>query len=321
MKIVSKDNLPNLYFVALPLVVAGLGWSLGAALLAVGVGLAWKWGVVFSKLAAAVRGGSRELRLETIAVSHYVERVRWCLDRLGIPYREEQTAGILGILFSARSVPRLHLGSGIGASALGDSPDILRYLWGAYATTHPKQAAFLEPTPEALALEQRLIEYGFETRRWLYYHTLPDKRFTLHIWGYDDPSLPVWQRVFLRVFYPFLTVFMRRALSVTEAETRAGIAKVEAFLAEMEERLADGCKSLLGGERSFVDLSFAALSGIWLVHDAYGGGRTRAYQFAPEDHPAEIRRQVALWRERFPRVVRFVEDLYASERSPAAKAT
>ena len=40
------------------------------------------------------------LRLHTITFSHYVEKVRWCMDRLGIPYEEVPNAGILGVLLT-----------------------------------------------------------------------------------------------------------------------------------------------------------------------------------------------------------------------------
>ena len=34
--------------------------------------------------------------LESLPISHYVEKVRWCLDYIGQEYEEEQDVGILG---------------------------------------------------------------------------------------------------------------------------------------------------------------------------------------------------------------------------------
>lgn len=48
------------------------------------------------------------LKLESITISHYVEKVRWCLDYLNEPYEEIENIGILGILLFGRSVPVLH---------------------------------------------------------------------------------------------------------------------------------------------------------------------------------------------------------------------
>eukprot|EP00091_Calanus_sinicus_P012729 TRINITY_DN28474_c0_g1_i1.p1 TRINITY_DN28474_c0_g1~~TRINITY_DN28474_c0_g1_i1.p1 ORF type:complete len:104 (-),score=27.02 TRINITY_DN28474_c0_g1_i1:161-472(-) len=42
--------------------------------------------------------------LETLSVSHYVEKVRWCLDYLAIDYIEEENVGILGLFLLGRSV-------------------------------------------------------------------------------------------------------------------------------------------------------------------------------------------------------------------------
>ncbi len=44
------------------------------------------------------------LVLETIAFSHIVEKVRWCLDRMGADYGEEQDVGILGAVAAQRPV-------------------------------------------------------------------------------------------------------------------------------------------------------------------------------------------------------------------------
>ncbi len=44
------------------------------------------------------------LVLETIAFSHIVEKVRWCLDRMGTDYGEEQDVGILGAVAAQRPV-------------------------------------------------------------------------------------------------------------------------------------------------------------------------------------------------------------------------
>ena len=44
-----------------------------------------------------------QLILESISISHYVEKVRWCLDFLDLPYTEEENVGILGILTLGRS--------------------------------------------------------------------------------------------------------------------------------------------------------------------------------------------------------------------------
>lgn len=47
---------------------------------------------------------NRKLKLDTVSLSHYSEKVRWCMDKLGVDYVEEQDAGVFGIFLFARSV-------------------------------------------------------------------------------------------------------------------------------------------------------------------------------------------------------------------------
>ena len=82
---------------------------------------------VFHKLGK--RQKDKRIILETISISHYVEKVchlkiileatkrnlcwqskiqvRWAMDYMNIPYEEEENSGILGILTLGRSVPQL----------------------------------------------------------------------------------------------------------------------------------------------------------------------------------------------------------------------
>ena len=137
---------------ALPVVVAAAGWgvpaAIGAAVAAFLLGLAAR---LFVSL-RALRQPERPLRLHTITFSHYAEKARWCLDRLGVPYEEVPNVGVLGVLLTGRTVPWLEVPPGL--TRISDSSRILRYLWGAYAGRLPGDRTwFLEPTPAALELE------------------------------------------------------------------------------------------------------------------------------------------------------------------------
>lgn len=50
------------------------------------------------------RQKDKRLILEGLPVSHYVEKVRWCLDKLEVPFENEDDAGILGIFMLGRFV-------------------------------------------------------------------------------------------------------------------------------------------------------------------------------------------------------------------------
>lgn len=102
--------------------------------------------------------------LETIHASHYVEKVRWCLDYARIKYREEQDIGILGVLTTGRRVPTLRVPS--KNISVSNSSDILRYVYGAnYADMDEKTRRFFEPTPEAVRLEKKFDRLGEDLRR------------------------------------------------------------------------------------------------------------------------------------------------------------
>ena len=196
------------FLLLLPLVVAAFGMSFWTALLLVIVALAWRWAIV---LLGIVRpAGGPDLVLETISASHYVEKVRWCLDRLGVDYEEQPWGGTLGAFYMGRTVPRLIFRTGIVHSQIGNSPEILRYLWGACAAEYGEKAAFLEPTAEAVALEERVDRYGVWLQQWLYRHILDDRELPLQLWGANDPSLPTWQTNSVSILYPLVREFRER---------------------------------------------------------------------------------------------------------------
>jgi glutathione S-transferase len=290
-----------------------LGIGPGAAIALVFLMLLWRWALTMTALLSPPAGP--KLVLETIAASHFVEKVRWSMDRLGVEYTERQNAGVLGVFFVGRTVPKLHARTGMVTSTIGNSSDILRYLWGRYAMEYGERAAFLAPSREALDLERELDIYGRYMQQWIYHNILPHRSLTLHAWGCDDPTVPAWQRGAVRFGSPFLRALMRRAFRLSPATHPKTLARASEFLQKIEDRLGDGRKTLLGGEEiSFVDITFASLSGLWMFPDNYGGGkadRVTPHGFAL---PAPMQAEIDDWRQRFPRVVALVERLYATER-------
>jgi glutathione S-transferase len=79
------------------------------------------------------------VRLITIPISHYSEKVRWALDLLKIPYIEERHVPVFHRLatrkYGGSSVPVLVTQSG----NFTDSKDILHYL----DTLSPEKSAFV----------------------------------------------------------------------------------------------------------------------------------------------------------------------------------
>jgi hypothetical protein len=195
------------FLLLLPILVAWLGISIAGAIGLVLLALLWRWAISLSMFLAPAK--VPELELETISISHFVEKVRWCMDRLGVDYREKPVGGTLGAFFLGRTVPLLKIRSGAVRSSIGNSPEILRYLWGRYTAESGDQAAFLEPTAERLEFEHRIDRCGVNLQVWVYHHMLEDRELTLHAWGCNSREIPWWQRISLKLLFPVLRILIR----------------------------------------------------------------------------------------------------------------
>lgn len=296
-----------------PIVVAWFGLSVPAAALLVVLLLVWRWLVVLSGLVVPAK--TPPLVLSTIAASHFVEKVRWCMDRLGLDYVERPAGGALGVFFLGRTVPQLKIRTGAVQSTIGNSAEILRYLWGRYAADDRERAAFLEPTAERLELEEKLDRYGVNLQIWAYYHLLDDRELTLRAWGAEDTATPRWQRLALQALFPLLRALMRRAFRISEAHYRKAVEHIENLLAEANEKIVTGGRSLLGeAEPNFTDLQFAALSGAWLMPPEYGGGRADGVRIEKESAPQAMRVEIDKWSGAYPAAVGHVATLYREQR-------
>ena len=310
----SKRNLAHgVCLFLLPLLVAGFGVSLWTAAGLVLLMLLWRWMIALSTFVAPEKFPA--LVLESIAISHFVEKVRWNMDRAGIDYAEKASGGTLGAFFLGRTVPRLILKTGAVRSQIGNSPEILRYLWGANSGSETSDVAHLQPTPERLALEKRFDRYGSNLQVWVYKHILGDRELTLHLWGANSPTTAAWQRAALRALFPLLRFLIRRSFRITPANAAKAEHHIEELLNEMEATLSDGRASILGEhDLNFTDFGFAAMTGVWLQPAAYGGGKADYVLLARENMPAEMRANIERWSEDYPRTVAWVERLYEKER-------
>lgn len=315
----SRRLIHSAFLLLLPIIVAGFGLTLPAAVALVLLALVWRWAVVLSGIIAPEK--TPALILETISASHFVEKVRWSMDRLGVDYTERQSAGTLGAFFTGRSVPQLKVRTGIVQSMVGNSPEILRYLWGAYAAILPDAARFLEPTEERLKLEGRIDSYGRDLQVWVYYHALHDRKLTLRAWGANSELVPWWQRQAVVALFPVLAFLIRRAFSISADHYARASRSIEAFLSEVDTCLADGRGSILGGDTSnYTDIAFAAISGLWLQPEGYGGGMADAARIEHDRVPGEMRAEIQRWIEDHAAAVAFIERMYATERKADPEA-
>lgn len=313
----TRVLIHGIFVLLLPLIVAAFGLSVTTTAALVLAALIWRWLIVLAGLRRRPRGPGYEL--ETISASHFVEKVRWCMDRLGLEYVEKPWVGTLGVFYKGRSVPQLFFQTGLMRSSIGNSAEILRYLWGVSAGLSD-EATFLEPTPERLELERRLDRYGVDLQIWVYYHllnnrSLDNRDVTLHVWGVDNPAIPAWQRRLIRFLYPLQAFLIKRAFRLDRARYEKSLQSIEVLLEDMDTRLADGRVFIEGGETmDFTDIAFAAMCGVWLQPEAYGGGKAEAVRLHRERMPRPMQEDIRRWTEDYPRAVTFVERLYAKHR-------
>jgi len=257
-----------------------------------------------------------KLELETISLSHFAEKVRWSMDRLGVDYVERQVAGILGVFFTGRTVPLLKFRTGRVRSVIGDSPDILRYLWGRYSSELGDKAAFLAPTEARLDLEKRIDRYGVDLQVWIYSHILAHRSLCLRAWGCNCPSIPLWQRGVLYICYPVLKVFMHHAFRLSDKSYAGAVQRIEAFLLEMEKKLADGRRSILNDDEiDYVDITLASISSLWLQPSEFAAGKSDAARLELEQFPEKMHADTNRWRNSYPHTTAFIEKLYREERT------
>jgi glutathione S-transferase len=199
--------------------------------------------------------------LLTIPFSHYCEKARWALDFTGFPYVEEGHVPGLHRLAVDRtgsphtSVPVLVTGSRV----LGDSTEILQHADAVAPDEKKLYPADADTRREVVALEEDLDErLGPHIRRVMYFYLLPLRRLTLALM---DQHTPWWERTSVRLVFPLLRAGMRRFMSIDERTAIQSRDEVRSFFDEIERRLADGRRYLVGDRFTAADLTLAALAG------------------------------------------------------------
>lgn len=303
----------TLFLLLLPILVAWFGLSVFTAIALVVVMLIWRWLIVLSGIVAPEK--TPGIVLETIAASHFVEKVRWCMDRLELDYTERQSGGTLGAYFTGRSVPQLRVRTGIVQTVIGNSPEILRYLWGSCYASHGDEAEFLQPTAARLELEKKLDRYGRNLQVWIYYYLLHDRELTLQAWGANSPLVPAWQRLALRALFPLLALLIRKSFSITDEHFAKSVLHIDELLSDIDTQLADGRRAILGGDTiNYTDIAFAAFSGLWMQPEGYGGGKADATRIERAQLTTNMRADIERWTEDYPKAAALITRLYADER-------
>ncbi|MEO8631215.1 MAG: glutathione S-transferase family protein [Betaproteobacteria bacterium] len=227
--------------------------------------------------------------LITMPHSHYSEKARWALDRLALPYREEPHIPLLHRLATTRngggSVPVLvH-----GPSRFVDSTDIVVHAdaVGGGELLYPRDAMLRR---EVDALEERFDkELGPHTRRWAYAQLLPEAGLLRPVMSRGVPWL---EAALLPVIMPWVVSLIRDRLGITPESAQRSIERVRGIFRDVDERLGDGRRFLVGERFTAADLSFAALAAPVLFPADY-----RAAYPALEAVPATMREETLRLRD------------------------
>ncbi len=311
----TRNTLFLTLLFVLPLFVAAFDVSFLSALAVVLILVVARWVFSFRQLAGGQSGPT--MVLETIGASHYAEKVRWVLDRLGLAYSERVCAGTLGAFYWGRTVPVLEFRTGRVWSQIGNSREILRYLWGA----SDGLAEFLRPTLEREQFEARLDRYGQNLQVWLYSHMLDDKELMLEAWGASDKAVPLWQRYAIRLLYPVQRRLMRRVFRLTPEHYASARGHIETLLVEVETALGESADSILGeegDEPNYTDLAFAALSTPWVLPDNFANRGRPVLEFAAL--PEAMQADIETFRATNPKAYEFALSLYEHERAPKGES-
>jgi glutathione S-transferase len=228
--------------------------------------------------------GATPAVLITMPHSHYAEKARWALDRVALPYREEPHVPLFHRLATKRhgggSVPVLVHGD----RRLVDSTDILAHAdaAGGGDLLYPREPALRK---EVEALEERFdTGLGPHTRRWAYAQLLPESRLLRRAMSRGVPRL---EASALALTMPLVLGLIRSSFRITPESAQRSLERVRAVFREVDERLADGRRYLVGERFTAADLTFAALAAPVL----FPAGCRAAY-FALDEAPAAMREEV-----------------------------
>ena len=204
------------------------------------------------------------MRLITIPISHYCEKARWALARLGLQYHEERH--LQGFhyprtyWFSRGPMVPVLLD---GKLVVSDSSRSLEHL-DRYAPAglglYPE-----EPEQRSQVKEWENLfdeQLGVDSRKWMFYHFLPERKAALAV---SVQGVPLLEKISAPLLYPALAVFLRRRLAIDSTEAAAALERSRKLYAKIDALLADGRKYLVGERFSAADLTLACLSAPFLL--------------------------------------------------------
>ncbi len=206
------------------------------------------------------------MRLITISISHYVEKVKWALERSGLNYKEESYIPGLHAAVTLWHTKGKHRATPVlidGDEVIPDSTAILHHLASRYGQS------WLYAHADALALEERFdASIGPHTRRFIYRHLFDNDLSLPEL--FTQSVVSEWQTRSLPLIAPVLKAGMIADMAIYHADAERSRQVFEAEFESVGHILKDGRPFLCGDALTAADLAFAALAAPVILPAEYG---------------------------------------------------
>jgi glutathione S-transferase len=211
---------------------------------------------------------TKPVRLITIPVSHYCEKIRWALTRLQIPFVEERHMPPFHQLATRRvggqSVPVLITST----ITLTDSAEILKYL----DSIAPDRSKLYPTNPAQRQQVEDLVEL-FDSklapavRQWFYYYAFSQAQLIQPLWC---QGVPWYERIFFPAVFGWMRSTVFQLYTINAESANASHQSICQIFETVESLLADGRTYLVGERFSAADLTFATLAAGAVLPAGYG---------------------------------------------------
>jgi glutathione S-transferase len=246
----------------------------------------------------------------SIPVSPFCELARWTLDRLDVPYVEQGHVPMLHLLAT-----RMHHGGAVvpvldlGDLSLTDARQVLDH----YDQRAPERLRLFPSAAEDRADATQLFDRFFDhlavaVRAWAYAYMLPDRQSTTRVWCV---GVPLVEQLAVRALFPFVAAAVHRELGLDSGSIAKHEPVIDAIFAEVDARLADGRRYLVGDRLTAADMAFASLAAPAVIPPEYGGPMPTV-----DELPPPMRAEVERLRSR--PAGRFLLRLYREDRWSSA---
>lgn len=250
-------------------------------------------GVVAATTGKECRARGPRFQLVAHPINHFGEKLRWMLDLAGAPYEEANVGAIILSVFRGRSVPWLvdrH-----ASTIIGNSDEAVAYVGAVCAPLDP----LFRRTRETMAWEPKLNMLGHAMQGFGYSCALDPAAsniFSLVAWGAHDPTVPVLDRLLVRMLYPILNRGMRRIFKIDSPSIRTSYQRTIDAVLDEADAVLEKAPFLAGSTLTYVDITFASLLAPLMFtsitfstpRSKYANGRFVSFSNVFRDHPDAV---------------------------------